>query len=77
MPLTFEGIYYAIKSAEILADSIINQKDYKKEWNKKYLKKFKFMKKLEKINKSQFRTIMINLHKLNFIKNLSVSMWLE
>jgi len=77
MPLTFEGIYYAIKSAEILADSIINNKDYTTEWNKKYLKKFKFMKKLEYINKSKFRNIMINLHKLKFIKYLSVSMWLE
>ncbi|WP_456480577.1 FAD-dependent monooxygenase, partial [Nautilia sp.] len=29
MPLSFEGIYYAMHSAKILAECIINQKDYK------------------------------------------------
>ena len=39
MPLSFEGIYYAIKSAKILANSIKNNLNYEKEWNKHYLKK--------------------------------------
>jgi geranylgeranyl reductase len=77
MPLSFEGIYYAMKSAKILADSIINNLDYKTEWEKKYLKKFKFMKTLEKINKTKLRTLIIKLHKLHFIRNFSVNLWLN
>ncbi len=77
MPLSFEGIYYAIKSAEILANSIINNLDYKKEWEKRYLKKFKFMKMLEKINKTKLRSFIVKAHRLNFVKNFSVSLWLN
>lgn len=77
MPMSFEGIYYAMKSAEILAYSIKNNLDYEKEWNKKYLKTFKQRKLLEKINKTPLRFLMIKLHKFNFFKNLSVSLWLD
>ena len=76
MPLSFEGIYYAIKSAEILANSIINNLDYKKEWNRRYLKKFKFMKILEKINQSKLRKIMVNLHEYKIMQKFSVNLWL-
>jgi len=76
MPLSFEGIYYAMRSAEILADCIINKKDYKSEWERVYLKKFKFMKFLEKINKTSFRNIMVNLHKFKWMRDFSVKLWL-
>ena len=76
MPLSFEGIYYAMHSAKILAECIIEKKDYKEEWNKRSLKKFKFMKKLERINKSPLRTFLIKAHKLSFIQNFSVNLWL-
>ena len=77
MPLSFEGIYYAIKSAEILSNSIINNLDYKNQWNKRFLKDFKFMKKLENINKSPLRKIIIKAHKLKIVKNFSISLWLK
>lgn len=77
MPLSFEGIYYAIKSAKILAESIINRLDYKKEWEKVYLKKFKFMKTLEKINKTKLRTFILSAHNLKFVRDFSVSLWLS
>jgi len=76
MPLSFEGIYYAMRSAEILADSIINNKNYKREWEKTYFKKFKFMKTLETINKTSLRGLIVNLHKFGWMKNFSVSLWL-
>ncbi len=77
MPLSFEGIYYAIKSAEILANSIISQKDYKKEWEKRFLKQFKFMKRLENLMKNAlFRDIMVKAHNLKFVRNFSVNLWL-
>ena len=77
MPLSFEGIYYAIKSAEILANSIINNLSYKKEWEKKYLKDFKFMKVLEKLNKTPIRDLVVKAHKLNIVKNFSTNLWLK
>ncbi len=77
MPLSFEGIYYAIKSAKILANSIINNLNYKDEWNKKYLKDFKFMKFLENLNKTPLRSFVVKAHKFNFVKNLSINLWLK
>lgn len=77
MPLSFEGIYYAVKSAKILTDSIINGLDYKKEWEKEYLKKFSFMKTLENINKTKLRGLIVKAHKIGFVKNFSVSLWLN
>ena len=76
MPLSFEGIYYAVHSAKILADSIINKKDYKKEWNKRFLKEFKFMKILETLNKTKIRDFVVKAHKFKFVQNLSVNLWL-
>ncbi|WP_457561491.1 geranylgeranyl reductase family protein [Caminibacter pacificus] len=77
VPLSFEGIYYAIKSAEILANSIKNNLNYQEEWNKKYLNHFKFMKRLESINKTFLRGTMIKLHKFDFMKNFSIDLWLR
>ncbi|WP_421716277.1 geranylgeranyl reductase family protein [Arcobacter arenosus] len=51
LPFTYEGIYYAIKSADILADAIIKEDPYfyEKEWNKKFRKRFDFFKTMQKI----------------------------
>ena len=76
MPLTFEGIYYAIKSAQILANSIINNLDYKTEWDKIYLKKFKFMKIMENINKTFLKTVLINSLQINKFQNFAINLWL-
>ncbi len=76
MPLSFEGIYYAMHSAKILANAILDKKNYQNEWNKRFLKKFKFLKFVEKINKTPLKSILINSHKIPFIQNLSINMWL-
>ena len=46
LPFTYEGIYYAMKSAEILSEAIIldTPKLYEENWNKKYKKRFEFFK---------------------------------
>ena len=51
LPFTYEGIYYVIQSAKILADSIIinDPESYEKNWNKKYYKRFNFFRRLQKI----------------------------
>ena len=77
MPLSFEGIYYAIKSAEILANSIKNNLDYKNEWDKRFLKEFKFMKKLESAMKKPFlRDLMLKAQNIQKIQKISVNLWL-
>ena len=52
LPFTYEGIYYAMKSAKILSEVIIEDADhdaYEKRWNTLYLKKFSILKRLEKL----------------------------
>ena len=51
LPFSYEGIYYAIKSAEILSEAIILDKPelYEKNWNKKYKKRFKFFRTMQSI----------------------------
>ena len=52
LPFTYEGIYYAMKSAKILSEVIIEDADhdsYEKRWNILYLKKFSILKRLEKL----------------------------
>jgi len=75
MPLTFEGIFYAIYSAKVLSNSIINNLNYKKEWNRAFLTKFRFMKILEKVNNSKFRPLLMNVQKLSFVNKWSVNLW--
>jgi geranylgeranyl reductase len=76
MPLSFEGIYYAVCSARILAWSVINSKDYQTEWEKRFLKEFSFMKKMEFLNKTFIRGIAVRAHRFKAIQNFSVKMWL-
>jgi geranylgeranyl reductase len=52
LPFTYEGIYYAMKSAKILSDVLIEEadcKEYERRWNNLYLKKFKVLDRLQKI----------------------------
>lgn len=52
LPFTFEGIYYAMSSAKILAQSISQTNDpneYERRWKIQYQKKFDILKRLQKI----------------------------
>jgi geranylgeranyl reductase len=52
LPFTYEGIYYALASAKILSDTIINNKEpkeYEKEWNEKFSKRFRVLLVLQKV----------------------------
>jgi geranylgeranyl reductase len=79
LPFTYEGIYFAMKSAHILADAII-QKDpylYEKKWNEAYLKKFKFFKVLQKIflYNDFSADFMLKLFKNKKIQEKSLAYW--
>ncbi|MBU3939382.1 NAD(P)/FAD-dependent oxidoreductase [bacterium] len=80
LPFTYEGIYYAISSAKILADVLIEKCDpneYEKRWNKKYLKKFTTLKKLQKIFLYNDFTIslMMRLYKSKSIQKKILGLW--
>ena len=51
LPFTYEGIYYAMKSATLAVDAISkdNPSLYEKSWKQLYYKKFKFLKILQKL----------------------------
>jgi len=52
LPFTYEGIYYAMKSAKILSEVMVEGCDpevYEKRWNRLYLKKFSLLSRLEKL----------------------------
>jgi geranylgeranyl reductase len=77
MPLSFEGIYYAMHSAKVLATAIIEKRDYKTLWQKRFYKKFMFMKTLQSLLENNiFRNFIISAHKIKFIRDLSINLWL-
>jgi geranylgeranyl reductase len=81
LPFTYEGIYYAMSSAKILSNIIINKQppqDYEKEWNKKYLTKFNTLLKLQNIFlKNDFMImIVMQLFQNNYIKEQIIKFWL-
>ena len=81
LPFTYEGIYYAMSSAKILANVIVNKKDpseYEKRWNKKYYKKFTTILKLQNIFlKNNFMIwVMMRLFKNKYFQKQVVNFWL-
>jgi geranylgeranyl reductase len=81
MPLSYEGIYYAMKSGKMAAEAIINghPRDYEKQWNKKFRKQFKLMNRLRRYFMRNDRTIeqMVNIHKRREVQEASLRLWLK
>ena len=81
MPLSYEGIYYAMKSGKMAAEAIIHGKpsDYEKHWNKKFLKQFKLMKALKRyfLRNDRLTEEMVNIHRRKEIQEASLKLWLE
>ena len=79
LPFTYEGIYFAMKSAHILADAIIeNNPDlYEKKRNEIYLKKFRFFKIMQKIflYNDFFANFMIKIFKNNRLQGRCLNYW--
>lgn len=80
LPLTYEGIYYAMKSAEYAAQAIIDNKvsNYKKKWKSRFQKRFLLMCKLRdyffKNDESTER--LVSIHKRAEIQEASLRLWL-
>lgn len=81
MPLSYEGIYYAMKSGEFAARAIISGKsgDYKKLWKNRFHKRFLLMKQLwEYFLKDDARAEkLVQLHKRPEVQDSSMRLWLK
>lgn len=81
MPVTFEGIYYAMKSAEFASEAIRqnNLKLYKSLWEERFLGQFKMMKKFQKILFGDDERIdyWLNIHRDPSIQQLAMALWLR
>lgn len=81
MPISFEGIYYSMKSAQFASESIV-QKDlnlYKKLWDEKFLKQFSIMKKFQDYMFGNDERIdsWLNIHRNPAIQELAMALWLR
>ena len=80
LPFTFEGIYYAMCSAKILADVVSEDQapqEYEKRWNQHYAKAFMTLRRLQKIFLCNdfMITIMMGLFKSHYIQRQMVELW--
>jgi len=81
LPFTYEGIYYAMASAKILANTISsnsNPTEYQKEWQREYLYKFNTLKKLQKIFLYNDLTIkiMMKMFQSKTVQKQMIELWL-
>lgn len=82
MPFTFEGIYYAMKSAKIVSDVInedVDFREYEKRWNSLYDKKFKILKYLQEFFLKSDLTISLMMKLLTnpAVKQKVLLLWLD
>jgi len=82
LPFTYEGIYYAMSSAKILANSLIHHYnepyEYEKEWNKQHLKKFQTLQKLQKIflYNDFMIALMMKMYQSSSVQKQMMKLWL-
>lgn len=81
LPFTYEGIYYAMSSAKILAETLIDKADpleYEQRWKHKHLKKFKTLQRLQKIflHNDFMIGIMMRLYKNSSVQKRMMELWL-
>jgi len=81
LPLTYEGLYYAMKAGEYAANAILSEKVhiYKKMWKAQFQKRFMLMDVLRnyflKNNESAER--LVALHRRPEIQEVSLRLWLR
>ncbi len=80
LPLTYEGIYYAMKSAEYAARAIIDNKvsNYKKKWKSRFQKRFLLMCKLRDyfLKNDESTERLVSIHRRAEIQDASLRLWL-
>lgn len=80
LPLTYEGIYYSMKSGELAGEAIIEGRanNYKKMWKSKFYKRFLLMDRLRKyfLKNDQSIERLVELHRNPDIQQASMRLWL-
>lgn len=81
MPVTFEGIYYAMKSGEFAAKAITagDLALYEKLWTERFSRQFKVMKKFQEFLFGDDRRIdeWLGIHRDRAIQEIVMSLWLR
>lgn len=81
MPVSFEGIYYAMKSAQFAAQAIAerNISLYEKLWKNRFLKHFLMMKKFQDFMFGNDKRMdqWLNIHKDPVVQELAMALWLR
>jgi len=81
MPVTYEGIYYAMKSGQYAAAAVIEDKpdSYRKLWEDRFGKRFRFMDRIKNQFFKSDRSIekWVAMHKSSAVQELAVKLWLQ
>ena len=81
LPLSYEGIYYAMKSGEMAARAILEGEvgQYKKMWKREFQKRFLLLDKLKNYFLKDDASIerMIALHRHPEVQEISLRLWLR
>ncbi len=79
LPFTYEGIYYAMKSAKILSQSIIEDDPtlYEKYWKREFQNRFVFMRILQRLflSSDYLSEKLVSLHKSKNFQEISLKYW--
>ncbi len=80
LPLTYEGIYYAMKSGELAAQAIIEDdiEAYRKRWKARFQKRFLLMKRLRDyfLKDDASAEKLVALHRRPEIREASLRLWI-
>jgi geranylgeranyl reductase len=80
LPLSYEGIYYAMKSGELAAQALLKEQVglYKKMWKSRFQKRFLMLKKLEHffLKNDALAEKMVQLHNIPEVQAASLMIWL-
>lgn len=80
MPLTYEGIYYAMKAGELAAESILEGKahNYGKRWKERFRNRFILMGKLREyfLKDDALTEKLVDLHMRPDIRDASLRLWI-
>jgi geranylgeranyl reductase len=81
LPLSYEGIYYAMKAGEMAAGAILEGKagNYKKIWKSRFQKRFILLDKLKNyfLKNDNFAEKLIALHRRPEVREASLLLWLR
>jgi geranylgeranyl reductase len=81
MPVTYEGIYYAMKSGQFAATAIIEKRPeiYRKLWEERFGKRFRAMDRFKNLFFRDDASIekWIGVHRSSAVQELAMRLWLQ